>query len=226
MAHFRLVLVRHGFSSGNQRQALAGWTDVPLTDEGRSALRALRASKPYPKTDRYYSSDLCRCTETFDILYGDDAVLTALLPGFREICFGSLEDKTPGEVDFREFFRRWLAGEPIADGESYQAFSSRVLYSLRELCSHCLRENVSSATVVTHSGVIRAILIGLGGLSPDRWFTFSSPNGLGYILDLDCGGFEPRLLDFSPIDAMDQSAGAALRVAGGYQFDRMIRADL
>lgn len=69
MDMLRLVLVRHGFSLGNEKHLLSGWSDVPLTDKGRQELRLLRQQMDYPQTQKYYSSDLCRCTETFQIIY-------------------------------------------------------------------------------------------------------------------------------------------------------------
>ena len=42
MGTFELVLVRHGFSEGNEQGLLSGWSDVPLTQRGREELRELR----------------------------------------------------------------------------------------------------------------------------------------------------------------------------------------
>lgn len=62
---------------------------------GARELRELRQVIRYPRTGRYFSSDLSRCRETFQELYGPHIVLDGLRPEFREICFGSLENR-PG----------------------------------------------------------------------------------------------------------------------------------
>ena len=38
---FQLVLVRHGYSLGNEKSLFSGWSDVPLTERGRRELREL-----------------------------------------------------------------------------------------------------------------------------------------------------------------------------------------
>ncbi len=65
MLIFRLELVRHGFSS----KRTPSWPVErrPLTDEGRSRCGP-SVVQALSKTDRY-KFRLCRCTETFDILY-------------------------------------------------------------------------------------------------------------------------------------------------------------
>ena len=35
---FQLVLVRHGYSLGNEKSLFGGWSDVPLTERGRRVL--------------------------------------------------------------------------------------------------------------------------------------------------------------------------------------------
>lgn len=101
---FQLVLVRHGYSLGNEKSLFSGWSDVPLTERGRRELRELRQVIRYPRTGRYFSSDLSRCRETFQELYGPHIVLDGLRPEFREICFGSLENRPGTQEDFYAFF--------------------------------------------------------------------------------------------------------------------------
>ena len=52
MDTLELVLVRHGFSLGNEKHLLSGWSDVPLTDKGRQELRLLRQKMNYPQTQK------------------------------------------------------------------------------------------------------------------------------------------------------------------------------
>ena len=46
---FQLVLVRHGYSLGNEKSLFSGWSDVPLTERGRRELRELRQVTGYPR---------------------------------------------------------------------------------------------------------------------------------------------------------------------------------
>lgn len=199
MKRFRLVLVRHGYSLGNQLSLFSGWSDVPLTDRGRAELRDLRRAMDYPETCRYFSSDLLRCRETFHLLYGGDAELDGLRPEFRELHFGMLENQPGTQDDFARFFREWLAGKSVAGAESYREFSDRVMGAIVQLTRECLSRNEPSATVVTHSAFIRTALMYMHNWPPDRWPSLIVPNGLGAMLELDCSGAVPKLCNASPI---------------------------
>ena len=190
MGTFELVLVRHGFSEGNEQGLLSGWSDVPLTQRGREELRELRRTADYPVTERYYSSDLVRCRDTFEELYAGRAVLDGLLPEFREIHFGSLENVRWKPEEFARFFRAWLSGVRVADEESREAFTARVRGAVNTLAEQCRAEGVHSATVVTHSGVIKTLLVSLRGVPDEAWCTTQVPNGRGYALVLDETGTE------------------------------------
>lgn len=190
MGTFELVLVRHGFSEGNEQGLLSGWSDVPLTQRGREELRELRRTAEYPVTERYYSSDLVRCRDTFEELYAGRAVLDGLRPEFREIHFGSLENVRWKPEEFARFFRAWLSGVRVADEESREEFTARVRGAVKTLAEQCRAEGVHSATVVTHSGVIKTLLVSLRGLPDEAWCTTQVPNGRGYALVLDETGTE------------------------------------
>ena len=80
--------------------------------KGRRELRELRQVIRYPRTGRYFSSDLSRCRETFQELYGPHIVLDGLRPEFREICFGSLENRPGTQEDFMHFSGLGWQGTP------------------------------------------------------------------------------------------------------------------
>lgn len=206
MSLFRYVFVRHGFSYGNQEHLLAGHTDVPLTDWGRAELRRLRRCCAYPQTQRYYSSDLSRCTETFHILYDGKAELNGLLPQFREINFGDLENKSETDPSAAYFFRRWLQGETIGKAETLPQFQKRIHDALHALTFDLLQNQINSATLVTHCGVIRAVRMLLEQRGPEDFFKIDAPNGLGYILDLEVAGDRLTLLSCRPLMPYPETA--------------------
>lgn len=98
--------------AGQRKSLFSGWSDVPLTERGRRELRELRQVIRYPRTGRYFSSDLSRCRETFQELYGPHIVLDGLRPEFREICFGSLENRPGTQEDFMHFSGLGWQGTP------------------------------------------------------------------------------------------------------------------
>lgn len=198
-----LTLIRHGFSVGNQKHLLSGWSDVPLTPEGCAELRQLRTNMKYPKTDLYFSSDLCRCRETFAVLYQGRAKLDGVLPGFREIYFGALENRPESDASMTAFFRTWLSGGQTADEETLEAFRERIRTALTSLIALCQSQEAQSVTLVTHSGVIRVLNLILTGNPPAAFSSILTPNGLGYHVKIGIKKDELRLISWTPIQPAD-----------------------
>lgn len=201
METVRLVLVRHGFSEGNAAKRLAGWTDVALSEKGAEELYRLKEEYVYPETEKYYSSDLTRCIQTFQILFGDKHSLDELLPQFRETHFGVLENISHEETVARRFWHNWIMGKPVEDEEKYTDFCLRIKTAFYELLRACIQNSIRSATLVCHEGVIRIILSVLKNTGPESFFKSAVPNGLGYEVVVCCDESEIRLKNCQPIRA-------------------------
>ncbi|GAB5602241.1 histidine phosphatase family protein [Thermus sp. FJN-A] len=149
-----LWLVRHGETLWNREGRLLGWTDLPLTEEGRAQARRLKGLLPPLPA---YSSDLLRARETA-ALAGYTPLLAREL---REIHFGALEGALWETLDplHKEALLRFQGFHPPG-GESLSAFQERVFRFLEGLGAPAL--------LFTHGGVVRAVLRALGedGLVP------------------------------------------------------------
>lgn len=180
----KIVLVRHGYSEGNKNGTFTGWSDVKLSQEGIEDLKRFKTEYAYPETERYYTSDLVRTIDTFDILFGDEKEIFEQSPELREIYFGKLEDVVSSTFPLN-FVEAWSSNERHEDWETRSEFSYRIISKL-ELIAKDMKENdVDSATIVCHSGVIKTILISLGNLPYMDFKIIPTSNGLGYVLDLD-----------------------------------------
>ncbi len=180
----KIVLVRHGYSVGNKMGTYTGWSDVELTEEGIEDLKRYKEEYDYPQTDLYYSSDLKRAVDTFDILFGDKQVLKEKSPELREICFGNLEDKKGREVKIN-FADLWSLNERHENWETITEFSYRIISKVEQILRDMKKDGKESATIVCHSGVIKTLLIFLGHRPHLDFKEIPTENGLGYILDLD-----------------------------------------
>ena len=201
MRMLKLVLIRHGFSKGNEERRLAGWTDVALSDVGIDELYQLKKEYEYPETEKYYSSDLLRCVQTFQILFGDKRRLDDLLPEFREINFGTLENISQEETIQRRFFHNWIVGNAIEDEEKYEDFYSRIKAALYGLAARCVDNCVHSATLVCHEGVIRIIILIMKNMGAESFFSIKVPNGLGYELDIMWKEGQMQMVGCQPIQS-------------------------
>ena len=69
MLTYKIHILRHGFTQANLEGRYIGSTDLPLCEEGRAQLLALRERCEYPWVDRVYTSPLARAKETAELLY-------------------------------------------------------------------------------------------------------------------------------------------------------------
>jgi broad specificity phosphatase PhoE len=147
-----LFLVRHCATAWSDARRLNGWTDVPLSEEGREQARRLRPVINAARPQMVFSSDLVRARETAEIAAGTTRIDRRL----REFDFGRWEGRRWEEIPIRG--QQALEAFDTVEapgGESMVGFRRRIASFLRDL-------DVDRCVVVTHGGVIRAIGQGVG----------------------------------------------------------------
>lgn len=163
MKNYRLYLIRHGITQGNLDGKYIGFTDLPLCDEGEVTITALKDSGVYPKVQKVYSSPLKRCLQTAEIIYPNNFLQE--VDNIIESDFGEFENKTQDELEHLSEYTEWLKGGYNAcppGGESYGEFVLRCLDGLEEIFKDMMKEQVTTAAVITHAGVIMNLLSGYG----------------------------------------------------------------
>ena len=180
----KIVLVRHGETTGNQAKTFTGWSDVELTDKGKEDLTKYKETYHYPSTDRYYTSDLKRAIETFKILFTDQQEIYESSEELREIYFGDLEDQ-PQALHAENFAKSWGLNHRESNWETVSEFTYRIVSKLEAILKDLKENNLDSATLVCHNGVIRTLIIFLTHQPYADFIKIDTPNGLGYVLDLD-----------------------------------------
>ena len=184
MRNYRLYLIRHGITKGNLEGKYIGTTDLPLCEEGIEAISSLVALDVYPHVQKVYSSPLKRCLETADIIYPER--LLKRIDGIAEMDFGDYEGKTHEELSSDKDYIEWLKGgyESVAPGgESFGHFTIRCLDGLEEIFKDMMANDVTSAAVITHSGVIMNLLSGYG-LPKMKPVDFACNQGEGFEIQL------------------------------------------
>ena len=178
-----VYLVRHGKTVFNTIGRLQGWSDSPLTDEGRAAAAALgfRIGKRKIAIDAAFSSTAPRAAETAGLILqqtGQGGLAVRQLPDLREYCFGGFEGEFthvlhqrlaeqngfPDAAAFQAFRRadRHLlaeavaAADPLALAENEERFTTRIRRALEQIA----RESADCRRVlaVSHGMTITAIL--------------------------------------------------------------------
>ena len=153
----RLVLVRHGETTGQSSIRYYGATDVPLSFVGRDQARAAAARIPGETFEVVWASSLSRAWQAARIIAPRHPI--RLEHDFREIDFGRWEGLTREEIEALDpdLHREWQARGSDFDfpeGEARTVFRGRIEAGLARLRASGAR----SALVVAHKGVVRTLL--------------------------------------------------------------------
>ena len=185
MKSYTVHLIRNGLTDENLEGRYIGHTDVEISEEGKAQLGQMKDELIFPPVDAVFTSPLKRCTETAKILYPDN--MPIVIDGFIEYNFGEFENKTAEELKNSPVFPRWLAGEKGVEppfGESNEAFEKRIRETFEKVAEGLMKTGTTSAAIVTHGGVIMAILAayGIPELPMHEWLT---PSGCGFTIKIN-----------------------------------------
>lgn len=180
MKSYVINFIRHGLTEANVNGQYAGVSNIPVCEEGKQRLKALKNNYQYPKVGSYYSSPLVRCRQTCDIIY--PGVSPIIIDDLKECNFGDWEMKTPKDLEGNQMYNEWLkSGQQLKppNGESGIDFKNRICTAVEKLIETLMREGTTSSAVFAHGGVIMMILskYGLPKMSP---FNLIVANGCGY----------------------------------------------
>ena len=171
-----IYLIRHGKTVANERRLYCGRTDLPLSEGGRSELMGISYDI---QNVRFLTSGMKRADETMELLFPDAHYETD--SRFREVDFGIFELHSYDELKDIPAYQAWLTGDNEAnvppEGESGQQLASRVLDAFAEI-----REDTC---LVTHGGVIAAIMAHLFPEEGKHRYQWQPPNGHGYCITED-----------------------------------------
>jgi alpha-ribazole phosphatase len=177
----RLALIRHGAASDTAGRCI-GHTDAAISPAGLAAVQRLasawfavgrRAILAPPA--RIIASDLARARASAGELAAVSQLSVEVEPRLREIHFGRWDGLSWQQIEHDDGVRlaiwmdEWVGGHPPG-GESFSDLQRRVECWYEELCrAPGVREDETIA-VVTHAGVVRALLCNLLGWHPAQAF--------------------------------------------------------
>lgn len=182
MKSYYIHFIRHGAISPTLKGRYIGTTDVPLSDEGKTAIRRLNATMDYPYAKVVFTSPLKRCTTTARLIYPDIEPLA--IDHLMECNFGEWENKTADELKGDETFSKWLAGDTSVKpprGESNADFTRRICLMFESIVEGLMKTGTTDAAIITHGGVMNTLLA-VYGLPHAKPFDWACDNGYGYSL--------------------------------------------
>ncbi|MEP3685740.1 MAG: histidine phosphatase family protein [Sulfitobacter dubius] len=135
-------LIRHGETTANADEIIAGVTDVPLTQLGRDQAHTL-SHRTWPESIAIFASPMSRAQHSAELAFPGRAV--KLNYGLRERDWGVFEGQPLSEQPVRE--------DTPDQGESWPDMLMRVHTTILEICA---ASPAALPVLVCHSGIIRA----------------------------------------------------------------------
>jgi len=171
-----IYLVRHGVTPANEQHLYCGSTDLELSQQGIEALKGLSYSI---NPERIITSGMVRTEQTLRVLFGE--VEHEIDQRFREVDFGCFEMKSYEQLKDLLSYQEWINGDNMKNvppgGESGEEMTRRVMTAFREV----ERTGVDTL-IVTHGGVIAAILAELFPQEGKNRYQWQPKPGHGYAL--------------------------------------------
>lgn len=168
-----IYLIRHGKTEANERRLYCGSTDLPLSERGRKELLRIHYEI---QNVRFLTSGMKRANETMELLFPGERYETD--ERFREMDFGCFEMRSYDELKDTPEYQAWLRGDNEGnvppEGESGRQMVSRVLAAFAQI--------EKDTCLVTHGGVIAAIMAQLFPEEGKHRYAWQPPNGHGYCI--------------------------------------------
>lgn len=164
---FDVITIRHGETEWSRTGKHTGRTDIPLTEAGRDAARALRPTLAKLDIARTLSSPLSRARETCELAgLGDRAELD---PDLMEWDYGEYEGLTSDEIEKRR--PGWLI---FADGSPGGESPADVLARVDRVVAK-LQSAAGPVAIFAHGHFLRALAA--------RWIGSPLEAGSRFLLD-------------------------------------------
>jgi broad specificity phosphatase PhoE len=157
-----LLLIRHAESTWNASGRWQGHGNPPLSDRGQLQAESLSRDLAGEPIDLLVSSDLTRAVETASIVGAARGLRPTLNPEMRELSIGDWTGLTRAQIeasaaDVLRDFERGESDVRPGGGESRRELRLRVRGAIDRLVAANPGRRLA---VVTHLGVIRALLPG------------------------------------------------------------------
>jgi len=181
-------LVRHGQTDWNLEGRYQGVTNTRLTAEGIKQAKLAAKYLSRVKFSGFYTSPMGRTIETAEIFKKILKQGYVVRESLKEMSFGKWEGLKFDDIitDYKDDFQNWLKNpfiNPPTQGESFMELVKRGQQEI----SRILNENQDDGNVliVTHGGLIVAMLVYWLRMSPDRWSSLIQSHGAINIVVMD-----------------------------------------
>lgn len=164
------MLIRHGATAWTEAGRYQGQADPPLSPAGEADAARLAHSLAGQPIGLVLSSPLLRALETARPLAAATGAALEVDARLAELAYGQWEGLTQAEIKVRwpDALRMWKRNPSCArppDGETLAAAAARTGDLLADLPEHASAGPI--VAIVTHSVIIRLMLLAARGETPD-----------------------------------------------------------
>ena len=180
----KIFLIRHGETDWNRERKVMGIGDIPLNDNGREMVSYLGEILAHEGIGVIYSSTVARAMQSAEILAEMWGVEIVEEPGFNECRFenwvGMSFDELRDSEDFEKYFLKPTESK-FSTSETIYDIQRRAVVAIERIISERRAENVA---VVTHSDIIKPLLVHFLGMKLDDMHRFFIANASVTLIDM------------------------------------------
>jgi alpha-ribazole phosphatase len=181
----RLLLIRHAQPSEEARGRCYGRLDIGLSTRGQRRAQLLARTLDRIPLAAVYSSPASRALETARPLAATHGLAPMVEDALREIDFGELEGRTYDEIraDRPELYHSWMETPTRVEfpgGESYTQLRARAIRARDTIRT---RHDGQLAAIVSHGGILRAMLADCLRMPDEAVFRLDQSYGALSIID-------------------------------------------
>jgi len=180
----KIILIRHGQTTWNEKNIFRGRADIALDEKGIQQARAIAQRLSTFNINIIYSSPLKRALETAQIIGTRLNINTEIDNNLIDFNFGKWQGLTLEEIQkqFPELYEGWLRNPhtvKIPDGEDLNLVRKRVSKVLNKF----LGDGESNIAIVSHRVILKVLIC--AALSLDNSYFWQIIQDVGAISILD-----------------------------------------
>lgn len=181
----RLLLVRHAQTKEEAHGRCYGTLDIGLSVRGQRYAQLLARTLDSIPLAAVYTSPRERAVATAAPLAVAHGLTPIVDDALRELDFGDFEGRTYDEIASRhpELYRQWMETPTLVQfpgGESYARLRVRALAAMEAIRG---RHDGETFAIVSHGGVLRAMLAGCLSIPDEAIFRIDQSYGAISIVD-------------------------------------------
>lgn len=163
-----LWLARHGETIWTVDDRFNGWSDIALTERGKSQARGLGIYLQKRPLAKIYSSPLKRCLQTAKLVGSSHGLEPAVAPEIKELNYGVWDGMARPDIitNYPEAWKAWVqdpAAKAAPEGESGYDVLARIIPFIKNLI---IKHSGQEFLVVAHKAVNRLFLCDVLGIPP------------------------------------------------------------